>query len=200
MMYNDFRLSVRELRQIRRNERKVNSITSPFHTTTPIIYDTEQESDLSEIEYSTKENTRRIKRSHEKKDKKCKIIDDDDTAATDVIEYSVSIKQDNTRNSRINSVRELAMKKHSADKHVTFEDQDKMPKPFRIPNGRYNFRKIKQHTKDKNEYLQETLYKKKPNSRMLRSQLKKNYYESDSENDEDYEEDVASFLYHTFVK
>ena len=86
------------------------------------------------IEYSTKENTRRIKRSHEKKEKKRKIIEESDDDGDDCKSAGkpifIPVKKDNTRRGR----REI-VPKEMVNKHVRFEKEE-MPKTFRMMTSR----------------------------------------------------------------
>jgi len=188
---NEFSLSSRELRQIRRNLKKENETVSPFHN---VLSDTDQESDISDIElsieYSTKENTRRVKRSHEKKDRKRKMIDT--SSDEEYVPYVPPIKKDNTRNGRRKAAAE-ALEKPSSNKHVTFE-VEREPKTFRTPMGRYTKNLPKKKLPD------EDMQKQRSSTRIRN--LARTYYNTDFVYDDDDEEDeeLNSFLYHTFVK
>jgi len=182
----EYYLSARELRQNRRNQKKENK-TVEMISDLPVIVlpdlkveEEEDEDEMISREYCMKENTRRIKRSHEKKAKKC--------AKEEVIVEAAAArplmpeKKDNTRRAR----REILTPEKS-DKHVSFEEVSMRLKPFRVPSGRFSKEK-----KVENGITTKTMLRRRNVSVV-------DYYESgdddddddeDKDDDEDYEEEV----------
>lgn len=191
MTSNNFNYSARDMRQIRRNLKKMD-ISVTIQVVEPPERPTKQkkqvDDDLSyyDEEYSTKENTRRIKRSHEKKVKRNLQAEFAAADEKEEVEMEFPDPKRNTRRLRKQTVEKELL--HTNDKHVSFYEEPQ-PKGFRLPSGR----NIKRTT-------EEPTYRR--TSKRLRPT--KDYYESDFEyddTDEDYvlEEDVASFLFHTFI-
>ena len=128
-----YSLSTREMRQKHRNEMKDNRETIPnaeSETETSVSFDDDR-CEMS-TEYCIKENTRRVKRSHEKKNKKIIIIDTIQEDAAPVTRQQTREKRDNTRRARRENVEPEKM-----EKHVSFATE-KQPKPFRVPSGRFS--------------------------------------------------------------
>ena len=184
MMNNEFSLSSRELRQMRRNIKKENK----SDMVSPILSDIEDDDDSDfemAIEYNTKENTRKVKRSHEKKEKK-RIIREDESNSSDeeYLPYAAPVKKENTRNGRRNAAKENITP--PSDKHVSFEEE-KQPKPFRNPKGRFTHAKIfalKTLEKKNAEHVQQI--RTSPRNRQSM-----NYYESDFEYDDEKDEEYV---------
>jgi hypothetical protein len=179
MSIEEYSLSAREIRQTRRNLKRENKIVETICNLNDVpdlkVEDVEDEDEVISREYCMKENTRRIKRSHEKKEKKSakKEVEVEIVAARPLMPE----KKDNTRRAR----RENFYPKKS-DKHVSFEEVDMVLKPFRVPSGRF--------TKEKKVVNEVTATKfQKRNVSIV------DYYESDDdedaekEDDEDYEEE-----------
>ena len=184
---DEFSFSKREIRQINRNMKK--------NMADDVVIDSDEEEVVSmpppqqpvynnpvyfyneEFEYSTKENTRRMKRSHEKKPKKLpKEVIDRDTESNDEDDENViyKIKKDNSRRAR----KENITFKPKNEKRVSFE-QEKKVKDFRVPMGRY--------MKDKKEIAVDDIRV----SKRVRNEKLNNYYESENrtiESDDDDEE------------
>ena len=72
-MTDEYSLSTYEKRQKRRNLNKENRIHISLDMDMPISSENEYNDDGFSYEYFIKENTRRIKRAHEKKEKKVVI-------------------------------------------------------------------------------------------------------------------------------
>ena len=144
------------------------------------IYDT---MDIPEFnnDYCMKENTRRVKRSHERKPKY--VAEESDDEYMDEEEENnlyVTIKKDNSRRAR----REALIPPKKSDKKVTFVESDYQPKPFRIPAGRY----VKKIISDENMKLRSSNSSlSRRSKRLLKTEIK-SYYESDEEDENENEE------------
>jgi len=142
-----FSYSAREMRQISRNLKK--RLSSEYFTIEEDIemseiVEKESDSDSDYCPYfSTKENTRRVKRSHEIKERR--TMDTTDTTdisafqKTSTIGFNKIVKRDNSRKAR-KIAAEFARSNSSNSsnkKKVSFKDQSDELKPFRIPTGKY---------------------------------------------------------------
>ena len=128
------------------------------------------------IEYCMKENTRRVKRSHERKPKYvAEESDDEDMEEEHGNNFYVTTKKDNSRRAR----KEALTPPKKSDKKVTFVELDYEPKPFRIPAGRY----VKKIIDDENMKIRSSnTYLSRRSKRLLKTEIK-NYYESEDENE-----------------
>jgi len=162
-----YSLSTREMRRLRRSEKK--ETTQEYG---PIVVEFIDEEEKHDIDFYDKENTRRIKRSHEKKQKK--VVEKEYTVVAE--NNYVTEKKDNTRRGR----REIVEPKQN-EKKVTFE-VEKPLKAFRIPAGKF----IKEKNIEENIRIPSVRYSK----RLLNVDIK-NYYESDyhdDSSDSDYDD------------
>jgi len=151
-MYNNdneegFSLSKRELRKINRSWNLYYPAWLPSHYKVP-DNKIEKEIDsidsndeevvfyVDNIDFSTKENTRRIKRSHEKKVKKIQKIEIDESIETNISSSYEIPRKDNSRRGRRENV-----PKNPNTKRVTFTQENPI-KMFQTPKGKFAKDKI----------------------------------------------------------
>jgi hypothetical protein len=139
-----FSYSAREMRQISRNLKKQLSseyfpIEEDVEMSEIVEEDSDSDSDSDYCPYfSTKENTRRVKRSHEIKYKKTSETNDISAfQKMPNVGFNKIEKKDNSRKARKIAAAEL-VKSKPTNKIVSFKDQIDKLKPFRIPKGKYS--------------------------------------------------------------